>query len=69
MRIALAKLGVERAWLVGDTPDDVAAAAAAGVVPVAVPAPGEASEATVAALERAGAATVLPTTTALEELL
>jgi len=31
---ALQQLGVERAWMVGDTPDDIRAARAAGVVPV-----------------------------------
>ena len=30
VRLALARLGVERAWLVGDTPDDMRAARAAG---------------------------------------
>lgn len=31
---ALERLGVERAWMVGDTPDDMQAARAAGVLPV-----------------------------------
>jgi len=34
VRLALSQLGVERAWMVGDTPDDVHAAQAAGVVPL-----------------------------------
>ncbi|HZO15264.1 MAG TPA: aminotransferase class I/II-fold pyridoxal phosphate-dependent enzyme [Polyangiaceae bacterium] len=34
VRLALEQLGVERAWLVGDTPDDVRAARACGVVPI-----------------------------------
>lgn len=38
---ALRRLGVGRAWLVGDTVDDLRAARAAGVVPIGVPAPGE----------------------------
>jgi HAD superfamily hydrolase (TIGR01548 family) len=34
-------LGVSRAWMLGDTPDDVAAARGAGVVPIGVIAPGD----------------------------
>lgn len=56
VRAALAALGVRRAWLVGDTPDDIRAARAAGVVPLGIEAPGEASA---AALTAAGAARVL----------
>ncbi len=69
VRLALARLGVERAWMLGDTPDDLAAAARAGVVPLAVPAPGEDGEQTREALRRAGAAIVLDATTDLEEAL
>ena len=36
VRLALDRLGVRRAWMVGDTPDDVEAARAAGVLPLAV---------------------------------
>lgn len=66
VRRALDQLGVTRAWLVGDTPDDVRAARAAGVLPIAVCAPGEADA---DGLLRAGAARVLPTWMDLEELL
>ena len=69
VRLALERLGVERAWMLGDTPDDLAAAAAATVLPLAVPAPGEAGPETTAALRRAGAAEVLTATTDLEDLL
>jgi HAD superfamily hydrolase (TIGR01548 family) len=69
VRLALARLGVERAWMLGDTLDDLAAAAGAGVVPLAVPAPGEDGETTRRALRRAGAAAVLDATTDLEEAL
>jgi histidinol-phosphate aminotransferase len=62
---ALALLGVTRAWMIGDTPDDIRAARAAGVVPIGIPAPGESSQAA-AALGRAGSARVITT---LEELL
>lgn len=52
---ALAALGIERAWMIGDTPDDIVAARAAGVVPIGVN--GDA-----AALTAAGAARVLEAT-------
>lgn len=69
VRLALRRLGVERAWMVGDTPDDVRAARAAGVVPLGVVGPGEDAEATAAALLAAGAARVLPDLGALEAML
>jgi histidinol-phosphate aminotransferase len=34
VRLALERLGVTRAWMVGDTPDDIRAARAAGVLPL-----------------------------------
>ena len=69
VRRALAELAVERAWMVGDTPDDVAAARAAGVIPLAVPAPGDESRETRETLWAYGAAVVLEKTTDLEDLL
>ncbi|HLF43586.1 MAG TPA: aminotransferase class I/II-fold pyridoxal phosphate-dependent enzyme [Acidimicrobiia bacterium] len=39
--LALELLGVSRAWMLGDTPDDLQAARAAGVVPIGVVAPGD----------------------------
>jgi len=41
VRLALETLGVRRAWLLGDTPDDLVAARTAGVVPIGVVAPGD----------------------------
>ena len=41
VRLALERLGLRRAWMVGDTPDDMHAAAQAGVLPLAVAAPGD----------------------------
>src|SRR6266545_2159046 len=63
------RLGARRAWLVGDTPDDARAAAAAAVLPLAVVAPGDDRAATSAALAQAGAARVLDDLTALLEVL
>ncbi len=70
VRAALAALDVEHAWLVGDTPDDVRAARAAGVVPLGVLAPGEGPADGEAGeiLLRAGAARVLDHVDQIEEL-
>ncbi len=68
VRLALELLGVRSAWLVGDTPDDVVAARAAGVVPVGIGAPGDAGDAA-STLTRAGAAIVLSSLEQLEMLL
>jgi phosphoglycolate phosphatase-like HAD superfamily hydrolase len=69
VRLALTRLGVRRAWMVGNTPDDVRAAAGANVVPLGVVAPGDDLSATAAALTDAGAARVLDELADLEELL
>ncbi|HSK11318.1 MAG TPA: TIGR01548 family HAD-type hydrolase [Vicinamibacterales bacterium] len=67
--LALERLGVERAWLVGDTPDDVTAARAAGVVPIGVVAPGHPPDPMRRALTEAGAGRVLGNLAELEGLL
>ena len=69
VQLARSRLGVERAWMVGDTPDDIRAATAAGVLPIGVVAPGPDPTATTAALRESGAATVLGTINDLLELL
>lgn len=69
VRLALERLGVSGGWLVGDTPDDVRAARAAGVVPVGIAAPGEDATQAGAALVAAGAGRVLTRLTELEDLL
>lgn len=56
---ALDQLGAGSAWFFGDTPDDVAAARAAGAIPVGVVAPGEDAEIARRTLLDAGAARVL----------
>ena len=69
VRVALERLNVERAWMIGDTPDDVRAARAAGVVPIGTLAPNDRDpQATRAALFAAGAARVLERPTELVEL-
>jgi HAD superfamily hydrolase (TIGR01548 family) len=65
--LAMERLGVERTWFVGDTPDDVEAARSAGVVPIGVMAPGADPPHAARALSRA--ARILTRTVDLEELL
>jgi HAD superfamily hydrolase (TIGR01548 family) len=69
VRVAISQLGVQRAWMVGDTPDDIRAAAAAGVIPLGIVAPGDDPNNAGAALRGAGAAAVLEHINDLEELL
>lgn len=69
VRLALRRLGVRRAWLVGDTPDDMTAARRAGVIPLGVVAPGDAAPETTDRLVGAGAARVLASLDDLEDLL
>ncbi|HWC73077.1 MAG TPA: aminotransferase class I/II-fold pyridoxal phosphate-dependent enzyme [Gemmatimonadales bacterium] len=69
VRLALIRLGVRRAWMIGNTPDDVRAARGASVMPLGVVAPGDDLPATAAALLDAGAARVLEQVVDLEELL
>jgi histidinol-phosphate aminotransferase len=66
--LALEKLATGRAWMIGDTPDDVASARAAGVLPIGVVAPGDPSESE-SALLAAGAARVLANVGQLEGVL
>jgi histidinol-phosphate aminotransferase len=67
VRLALDKLGVSTAWMLGDTPDDVEAARAAGVVPFGVIAPGDEPERARESLRRA--ARILDNPIELEGLL
>lgn len=69
VREALASLGVTRAWMVGDTPDDIVAARGAGVVPIGIVPPGGDGPAGDRALLAAGAARVLRDLQDLEDLL
>ncbi len=69
VRTAAARLGVERTWMIGDTPDDIRAAASAGTVPIGIVAPGPDPAASADALSEAGAATILAAIDDLMELL
>lgn len=66
---ALERLAVSRAWMIGDTPDDIEAALGAGVLPIGVVAPGDDAARATASLRSAGAATVLDDITTLEDLI
>jgi histidinol-phosphate aminotransferase len=68
VRLAMARLGVTRGWMIGDTVDDVRAARGAGVVPIGVCPPGEELERSRATLQGAGAARVLERAEQLREL-
>jgi len=63
VRLALERLGVDRAWMVGDTVDDLVAARSADVVPIGVTAHGEDPS------SLSGAARVLGSPNELEEVL
>jgi histidinol-phosphate aminotransferase len=69
VQLALERLGVATAWMVGDTVDDVRAARRAGVLPIGVPAPGDDSAPAKTALTDAGAAVVLDLPSDLEGVL
>ncbi|HEV8480885.1 MAG TPA: TIGR01548 family HAD-type hydrolase [Candidatus Eisenbacteria bacterium] len=69
VRAALRAMKVSRAWMIGDTPDDVRAARAAGVLPLGIVAPGDRAEIMTPALRAAGATRVLTSLAQLEEIL
>lgn len=67
---AMKDLGVERAWMIGDTPDDIVAARLAEVVPIGVAPPSEmADDTALASLYEAGAARILKSLNELTEVL
>ncbi|GAB4549283.1 MAG: hypothetical protein Tsb0013_10400 [Phycisphaerales bacterium] len=59
VRLAMDQVGVTRAWMVGDTPDDVRSARSAGAIGIGVVAPGEDRSASGGALLASGAACVI----------
>ncbi len=59
VRRCLERLGVERAWFIGDAADDIVAARAAGVVPLGLVAPGDQRGVVMERLLEAGAARVI----------
>ncbi|MEX1312005.1 MAG: aminotransferase class I/II-fold pyridoxal phosphate-dependent enzyme [Candidatus Sulfomarinibacteraceae bacterium] len=69
VRTALEGLGLRRAWMVGDTPDDIRAARRAAVLPIGIVAPGDDPDEARAALASSGAARILSTVDELLEIL
>ena len=69
VHIALERLGVSKAWMIGDTPDDIRAAVAAGVLPLGIVAPGADPKTHAAALVEAGAVEILDNVSSLLNLL
>jgi histidinol-phosphate aminotransferase len=69
IRLAMERLGVGTAWMMGDSIDDVRAARRAGVLPLGVPAPGDEPATAKAVLEEAGAAVVFDLPSDLEGVL
>jgi len=70
--LALERLGVDRAWMIGDTPHDVRAARGARALPLGLLPPGtdgDVADETRRALVGAGAGRVLAGIEDLEELL
>lgn len=59
VELLASRLGVERGWLVGDTPDDVLAARRAGALPLGIVSPSDTPEAMEPALREAGSARIL----------
>jgi len=68
VQLALSRLGVQSAWMIGDTPDDVVAARRAGVVPIGIAAPGDEAANAARVLGGAGAAMTLSSLEQLEGL-
>lgn len=66
VRAAMAVMKATRAWMIGDTPDDIASARSAGALPIGIVAPGDTFSNAAPALFAAGAARVIRT---LEELI
>lgn len=69
VKLAMQQLGIERAWMVGDAPDDIRAARSARVLPLGMPAPGDASTDIEKCLSEAGAARILTDLRELEDYL
>lgn len=69
VRLALERLGARSAWMVGDTPDDAAAARAAGVLPLGILPPDPDDAVPADELIASGCSRVLSGLDELEELL
>ncbi len=61
VRAAMTALGISRAWMIGDTPDDIRAARSAGALPLGIFAPEDSATIMESALFAAGAARIYHT--------
>lgn len=69
VRLAMSRLGVESAWMIGDTPDDIVAAQGASVLPIGICGDGSQSDAARQSLAQSGAARTLIQWTDIKEVL
>lgn len=69
VREAMTRLNIERAWMLGDMPDDQTAARSAAVVPIGAVSAGMPADVMRPALEAAGAARVLEQAADIDQLL
>ncbi|MEC8194077.1 MAG: HAD hydrolase-like protein, partial [Myxococcota bacterium] len=69
VRLAMSRLGVESAWMIGDTPDDIVAARGASVLPIGICGDGAQSDALRQSLGRSGAARTLIQWSDIKEVL
>ena len=69
VHLALERMGVSSAWMVGDTPDDLSAAGGAGVLPIGLAAAGDDPGSAEHAMRTAGAAWVMGDPQEIEELM
>ena len=66
---AMQQLGVERIWMIGDTPDDIGAARSAGQVAIGIVAPADEAEFATQKLQEAAATTIVNNLQEFEALL
>lgn len=69
VHLCLEQLGARRAWMFGDTPDDIRASRAAGVIPVGLVAPGDDPQRTCESLLSSGAARVFAALSEIDKVL
>lgn len=68
LTLAMKNVGAKRAWMIGDTPDDIRAARAAAVLPLGIVAPGD-DESSGRCLLESGAGQILKSLNQLTELI
>jgi phosphoglycolate phosphatase-like HAD superfamily hydrolase len=69
IRLAMGELGLANPWMIGDTPDDMNAAVAAGITPIGVAASGLGYDKNRKVLLASGAVVVISDTNDIQRLL